>query len=133
MPCSWGYTYYAMKRAIRNQTDRTQRSGSIDRSPIKGDLNDVGPIVVELVSGSDWERVWDDLVKRYHYLGCQKLLGHSLKYLAFIHERPVAALSWSAPALKLAARDCFIGWSDSQRKRHVISIPCIQYLRLCKT
>lgn len=115
----FGYTCYAMKRAKLNQTDTTQHSDSIDRSPITADLNDVDPIAVELISGSDWERVWDDLVKEYHYLGYQKLLGHSLKYLAFIHERPVAALSWSAPALKLAARDCFIGWSAEQRKRHL--------------
>jgi SRSO17 transposase len=46
-------------------------------------------------------------------------LGHRLKYLAFIEDRPVAALSWSAPALKLAARDRFIGWSLVQRKRHL--------------
>ncbi len=87
-----------------------------------GDLNDFDPVAVELVSGSDWESVWDELVKKYHYLGYQRLLGHGLKYLAFIHERPVAALSWSAPALKLAARDCFIGWSAEQRKRHLKQI-----------
>ena len=87
-----------------------------------GDLNDFDPVAVELVSGSDWESVWDELVKKYHYLGYQRLLGHGLKYLAFIHERPVAALSWSAPALKLAPRDCFIGWSAEQRKRHLKQI-----------
>jgi len=114
-----GHTYYAMKRAKLNQTETPHRSDSIDRTLITGDLNDFDPISVELVSGSDWERVWDELVKKYHYLGYQRLLGHGLKYLAFIHERPVAALSWSAPALKLAARDCFIGWSAEQRKRHL--------------
>ena len=36
-----------------------------------------------------------------------------------MEDRPVAALSWSAAALKLAARDCFIGWSAAQRKRHL--------------
>lgn len=36
-----------------------------------------------------------------------------------MENQPVAALSWSAPALKLAARDQFIGWSDVQRKRHL--------------
>ncbi len=97
----------------------TQSSDSIDRTPMTGDLKDFDPVAIELVSGTDWERLWDELVKKYHYLGYQRLLGHSLKYLAFIHERPVAALSWSAPALKLAARDCFIGWSAEQRKRHL--------------
>ncbi len=87
--------------------------------PISGELRDFAPIVLEMVSGSAWEALWDQLVERYHYLGYRNLLGHRLKYLAFLANRPVAALSWSAPALKLAARDRFIGWSSIQRKRHL--------------
>jgi len=61
-------------------------------------------------------------VNRHHYLGFRRLLGHRLKYFAFLQNRPVAALSWSAPALKLAQRDCFIGWSTDQRKRHLCQV-----------
>ena len=114
-----GDTFYAMKRPKLNHNDMTQTSAFIDRALMSGDLNDFDPIAVELVSGSDLEPLWDQLVRDYHYLGYQRLLGHGLKYLAFINERSVAALSWSAPALKLAARDCFIGWSAEQRKRHL--------------
>ena len=45
-------------------------------------------------------------------------MGHRLKYFAFFNDRPVAALS-----LKLAPRDCFIGWSTDQRKRHLHQLP----------
>ena len=114
-----GDTLYAMKRAKLNHNCMIQRSDAIDRAVMTGDLNDFDPISIQLVSGSDLEPLWDQLVKKYHYLGYQRLLGHGLKYVAFINERPVAALSWSAPALKLAARDCFIGWSTEQRKRHL--------------
>ena len=81
-----------------------------------GSLKSLRPITLELVSGSDLEPVWDYLVKQYHYLGYQKLLGHRLKYLALVGEHPVAALSWSAAALKIGVRDRFIGWSEEQRK-----------------
>ena len=81
-----------------------------------GTLKSLRPITLELVSGSDLEPVWDYLVKQYHYLGYQKLLGHRLKYLALVGEHPVAALSWSAAALKIGVRDRFIGWSGEQRK-----------------
>jgi hypothetical protein len=114
-----GDTFYAMKRPKLNHNDMTQTSAFIDRALMSGDLNDFDPIAVELVSGSDLEPLWDQLIRNYHYLGYQRLLGHGLKYLAFINERSVAALSWSAPALKLAGRDCFIGWSAEQRKRHL--------------
>ena len=91
----------------------------IFKKPIEtlcGSLKSLRPITLELVSGSDLEPVWDYLVKQYHYLGYQKLLGHRLKYLALVGEHPVAALSWSAAALKIGARDRFIGWSEEQRK-----------------
>ena len=81
-----------------------------------GSLKSLRPITLELVSGSDLEPVWDYLVKQYHYLGYQKLLGHRLKYLALVGEHPVAALSWSAAALKVGVRDRFIGWSEEQKK-----------------
>jgi len=42
-----------------------------------------------------------------------------LKYLALMQESPVAALSFSGPALKIGARDRFIGWSQDQRKRYL--------------
>jgi len=49
-----------------------------------GSLKSLRPITLELVSGSDLEPVWDYLVKQYHYLGYQNLLGHRLKYLALV-------------------------------------------------
>ncbi len=96
----------------------------IDQTPIVGELADLEPVKVELISGSELEPLWDQLVRDHHYLSYQNLLGHRLKYFAFIGDRPVSALSWSAPALKLAARDCFIGWSAQQRRRHLEQVAC---------
>ncbi len=84
-----------------------------------GSVKSLPPVTMELVSESELEPVWDYYVKRFHYLGYQKLLGHRLKYLALIEDHPVAALSWSAPALKISDRDRFIGWSEDQRKTHL--------------
>lgn len=85
----------------------------------QGTLKSFRPVTLELVSGSDLEPVWDDLVKQYHYLGYQKLFGHRLKYLARIGDHPVAALSFSAAALKVGVRDWFIGWSEDQKKTYL--------------
>ncbi|WP_320043537.1 Druantia anti-phage system protein DruA [uncultured Desulfobacter sp.] len=68
--------------------------------------------------------MWNKLIMDYHYLGSEKLLGHRLKYLVFINENPVAALSFSAPALKLRYRDDFIGWSEAQRKKFLSLLVC---------
>ncbi|MGE5299517.1 MAG: Druantia anti-phage system protein DruA [Acidobacteriota bacterium] len=71
-----------------------------------GTVNLYLPITVQVVSETEQETLWDQLVRGgYHYLGYQKLLGHRIKYMAHIQNRPVAALSFSAPALKLSQVD----------------------------
>ena len=91
----------------------------MEDEPIAGELNELPPVSVRPVSHRDLEPLWNKLLRQHHYLGFGKLLGHQLKYLAFMDQRPVAALSWSAGALKLRGRDRFIGWSDAQRKDHL--------------
>ena len=90
----------------------------IDTAPLYGAVHTLSPITVEVARQSN-EELWDHLVRYHHYLGYQKLLGQRLKYLAFIGDRPVAALSFSAPALKLRVRDAYIGWSSVQRKTYL--------------
>ena len=91
----------------------------LDVSPLCGELQAWRPLTVQAVSQSPLEPLWDALVRRYHYLGYQKLLGHRLKYLACLQDRPVAALAFSAPARTLRVRDKWIGWSTAQRKAHL--------------
>ncbi len=76
-------------------------------------------MTLAVASQSKMEPLWDQLVRGYPYLGYQRLLGHRLKYLAFLQGRPVAALAFSAPARPLRVRDKYIGWSAAQRKTHL--------------
>jgi len=108
-----------MRQTKINSKIIAEYSAQIKAKPITDQLHNLPPVSVKLISESDLEPLWDQLVRSYHYLGYQKLIGHRLKYLALIEDQPVAALSWSAPALKLAARDQFIGWSVAQRKSHL--------------
>ncbi len=65
------------------------------------------------------EDIWNHLVKTYHYLGYQKTIGPRLKYMIYLKERPVAAISFCQAALKTGARDNFIGWDEEQRKKNL--------------
>ena len=97
-----------------------KQESEINKEPITCDLKTILPFIsLKMVNNSIHEPLWDQLVSNYHYLGYKKLLGHRLKYLAFSGSRPIAAFSWSAPALKLRSRDNFIGWSNNQRKEHL--------------
>ena len=49
---------------------------TIDASPICGALHTWPPLTVQVASQSSLEPLWDQLMRRYHYLGYQKLLGH---------------------------------------------------------
>ena len=125
------YTTFLCMERSNIKYDFTPKSSSfIDTEPISGNLNTLPSVSVKLISGSDFESLWDQLVSSYHYLGYQKLLGHRLKYLVFMKDRPVAALSWSAPALKLAARDCFRGSTmvvSAEKHRWTDQICHLQY------
>jgi len=105
--------------AAQDDGRRAVDTERLDTSPLCGAVHTVPPIDVQIASQSPLEPLWDLLVRRYHYLGYRRLLGHRLKYLAWLNDRPVAALSFSAPALKLRVRDRYIGWSPSQRRAYL--------------
>ena len=100
-------------------SDSLNNEFSIDTSVLDCPLSDIRPLRIELVSGTEEEKLWDYLVGRYHYLGHRKMVGRSLKYLVYHQSRPLAAVGWRAAALQIQARDCFIGWSSLQRKQHL--------------
>jgi len=106
--------------SVHSETISTHEVGAaVDTTPIVCSLSDLGEIRLEMVSGSSLEPVWNTLVREYHYLGHQRMFGRRLKYLALVGSRPIAALGWKTASIRLEARDCFIGWSDEQRKKYL--------------
>src|SRR5256885_17184851 len=71
-------------------------------------------MVVRLVHSSEQPR-YQELMREHHYLGHLPKIGETLWYVASWREQWVALLSFSASALKCAARDRWIGWSFRQR------------------
>ncbi|MHC1727013.1 MAG: DUF4338 domain-containing protein [Syntrophobacteraceae bacterium] len=92
----------------------------VEPAIMSGKLSEVGPVTLELVETRQQQRQWREYVDRYHYLGCKVPFGGHLRY--FVHStRPqpqkVGCLQVSSPAWRMAARDQWIGWDDSQRLR----------------
>jgi hypothetical protein len=63
--------------------------------------------------------LWEYLVHHYHYLGVPKRVGEHLRYLAFINGQVVACLAWASAAWKVKARDRFIGWNESTKRKNL--------------
>ena len=57
------------------------------------------------------EQRYQQLMEEYHYLGFLPKIGETLWYVAVLGDQWVALLSFSASALKCAARDRWIGWN----------------------
>jgi len=96
----------------------------LDTSSLQARLAELGPLRLELAQRGDTEDLCDYLIARYHPLGHRRVIGEHLKYLAWFGNRPVAALLWGRPALKLAARDRFIGWDPAEPRRWLDRIAC---------
>jgi len=92
----------------------------IDDTQIVTEIHQVKSLLrVELVSRTELESLWDQLVKDYHYLGYEKTIGPRIKYIIWLEGRPVSAISFNQAAYKLGVRDRFIDWSDEEKKKNL--------------
>jgi len=66
--------------------------------------------------------LWNEYIDRYHYLGYKPLPGAQQRYFAYAGEHPVALLGFGAAAWKTGPRDEWIGWSRTQRHRHLNAV-----------
>jgi uncharacterized protein DUF4338/DDE family transposase len=86
-----------------------------------GDAVELDEIVVRPVRASEEAR-YEELMQRHHYLGALPKISETLWYVASWSEAWVALVSFSASALKYAARDRWIGWDFRQRYRRLKSV-----------
>jgi hypothetical protein len=88
----------------------------------QGELADVAPVALGMVSNAGDRALWRELVERYHYLGHRVAFGAHLRYLIWISQ-PQRALAgcvqFSSAARRLAARDRFIGWDEPTRQANL--------------
>ncbi len=76
---------------------------------------DVRAVTVRPTFGAQEHRHWDRLVAAHHYLGFGGLFGKGLRHVATLGSTWVALVGWQAAALKLTARDRWIGWTLEQQ------------------
>jgi len=91
----------------------------IDQNDLNGSLKSILPIRLVRVDKEKEESIWDELVRMYHYLGYEKMIGQRIKYLAKAGDRIIAAISYNRPVQRVAARDEYIGWDEEQRQKNL--------------
>ena len=89
--------------------------------PLHVTLEAVQPIRIQRVEQPSTNRLWRELVGRYHYLGYRMPYGASIRYLieSGAEKRKLGCLQFSSAAWQIKARDEWIGWDPAQRKRQL--------------
>ena len=107
------------KRPIRLKVSRSNEE-TISSPYIQCELKDLGKIDLFMVTSRNKtdSRLWNDLLDIHHYLGSGPLCGAQIRYLIKSQKfGDLGALAFSAAALRLNARDEWIGWDETSRKK----------------
>jgi hypothetical protein len=79
-----------------------------------------------MVKGTQDEKIWNELVRIFHYQSYSVIVGHNIKYLAYSGDVPVACLGWGSAAWAVEVRDRWLedkfGW---QRDEIIENLPRI--------
>ena len=95
-----------------------------NQAQISVKLKDLYPLLLVKVNNWAERRLWYEFMDRYHYLGYRLPFGAQLRYFikSEMTQDRLGCLQFSSPAWKMAARDQWIGWDDTQRKRNLQKI-----------
>ncbi len=107
------------RRIPARRASRVIETVAVDDSPIAGALGTVQPVTLEVITyRTPSAAVFDSLLSQHHYLGHAYAIGANVRYLARGADgRPLACAVWASAALKVTARDRWIGWSPEDRMR----------------
>ena len=83
-----------------------------------------GLAIVEVVTSDD-RALWNTLIAHEHPHAMTTFAGRQLRYLVGSAHGWLGAAGFSAAALKVAARDRWIAWTDSQRSGRLDRILCL--------
>jgi hypothetical protein len=104
-------------KPLSKQTIRVETSTAIECAV--HELHHLKLIKVETKKES---ALWNGLIEEHHYLGYQRLPGAQVRYLIHSEEGWLGAVGFGAAAWKVAARDQWIGWSETQREARLNKI-----------
>ena len=88
-------------------------------APLVGELSEVGSVGLEVVQGRDQNRLWNEYVDRYHYLGYRQPMGCALRYFILSLVGWLGCILMAGAAKAIRGRDQWIGWSSQRRRENL--------------
>ena len=104
--------------APRGNKNFSQLALDMEPVSISGKLSSFD-ITLALSKTESQQALWRSLVKSYHYQGYKRMVGRSLKYMAYIEDTPIACLGWGSAAWSILPRDSYIGWDRATKDKNL--------------
>jgi hypothetical protein len=108
--------------AVNNNSKRRKKTSTpfdfLPPAPITDPLSALTPIELRQVRRTPEEKLFNNLIEQYHYLGYTRPVGEHLKYLAYADGRLIACFAFSSAPYAIGCRDTFLGWSKEARERN---------------
>lgn len=94
---------------------------AVDRNQISCSLSNIKPVkIVNARDSVKHEKVFNYILKEYHYLSFSRPVGQNMKYLILGRNNCfLGCLLFGAAAWKIESRDQWIGWSADVRERNL--------------
>lgn len=87
-----------------------------DPTEVPTQAGEIRGLALTVVSGQAHMRIWNEMMIREHPRGHGPLVGRQVRYLVESEHGWLGAMGFAAPALQLADRDHWIGWTVDQRR-----------------
>jgi hypothetical protein len=87
-----------------------------DPTGVPAQAGDVRGLALILVNCEEHMRIWNEMMICEHPRGHGPLVGRQVRYLIDSEHGWLGAMGFAAPALQLAGRDHWIGWTVEQRR-----------------
>jgi len=87
-----------------------------DPAGVPAQAGEVRRLALLLVDSEERMRIWNEMMIREHPRGHGPLVGRQVRYLIESEHGWLGAMGFAAPALQLADRDDWIGWTVDQRR-----------------
>ncbi len=97
---------------------QTQSTFDFQPTPITAALADLAPIELRQIRRTPEEKLFNNLIRQYHYLGYTQPVGEHLKYLVYAGNKLLACFAFSSAPYAIDCRDNFLGWSREARERN---------------
>jgi len=87
----------------------------MEEHELTGSIKELGKLRLTNVCGTEDEPLWDEMIRKYHYLGLGRIIGPRLKYLILHDGAAIAAIGFNRASKSIGVRDRYIGWNYQQR------------------